>query len=664
MKKLSFLALAAVGLLFGACSDKEVVENQVVNPGELQGDQYLAIGINLPQDPSSTTRSAGTDNNGNVTYNDGLASEYAVKDAMLLLFDDNTNEDDAEFIAAYDLSTTPWTTTNASNNVTEYSRKVIKKVSDVSVGDRILVILNRNNIINLPDGSKIPSVNGTPLSQKTTTADGTTFKTFREMLATVVTTTGEGASAVTTVTRDAAAMTSNGFFMTNSPLIDKAGSSTSAIDASAKTTTLVTISDGAIYETEALAEAGTVYDEVYVERGMAKVTMEKSHSTDTDTGSGLNVMASKMSGEANGLSWEVTGWILDNTAPTSYLVRSTDGDADFRSLHTSKTNGVYRYAGNTEINNGEGTASSLFRTYFAKSKGFDELAKANGKYELTKYKGANGDTFSDAFGEANPKYCFENTFDVDHQMVQHTTLVQVEIQAKIIGGSAEDLYIISGQKSTVYTLELLETYVKAQYYNYLKANGCIKEADVALYNSTHTEAPITLSSNVDLSVTITIDATDATKASITAVGVNQNSPNKSYYTINAANDLVAMQNAIGEFTVYDDGKSYYNIRIKHFGDNLTPWNNGEYGSGTAPAPGDVTKIYPNNNSNRDNDYLGRYGVLRNNWYAISVSSVRMLGNASPNTDTWDETPDDELDNYLAFRINVLSWAKRTQGAEL
>ena len=83
-------------------------------------------------------------------------------------------------------------------------------------------------------------------------------------------------------------------------------------------------------------------------------------------------------------------------------------------------------------------------------------------------------------------------------------------------------------------------------------------------------------------------------------------------------------------------------------------------TGTAPSS---TTIYPDN-SNLNGDYLGRYGVLRNNWYALSVTSVRSLGDATPHENDWPDTPDDELDNYLAFRINVLSWAKRTQGAAL
>ena len=47
MKKLSFLALVAAGMLFGACSsDKDDVS--VIGPNENGGGNYLAIRVNLP----------------------------------------------------------------------------------------------------------------------------------------------------------------------------------------------------------------------------------------------------------------------------------------------------------------------------------------------------------------------------------------------------------------------------------------------------------------------------------------------------------------------------------------------------------------------------------------------------------------------------------------
>ena len=118
-----------------------------------------------------------------------------------------------------------------------------------------------------------------------------------------------------------------------------------------------------------------------------------------------------------------------------------------------------------------------------------------------------------------------------------------------------------------------------------------------------------------------------------------------------------MLSETGDILKYVSGISYYNIRIKHFGDLLTPWKNLETAQ---PTTGN---IYPT--ANADNNYLGRYGVLRNNWYNLKVNSIRSLGEATPHTATWTDTPDDELDNYISFQINILSWAKHvTQNADL
>ena len=87
MKKLFFLgALFAVGLGFTACSsDKDVAENsgQIVNGG----DKYIAIGINLPVDPASTTRAGSPDNADQAVLDDGVDVEYAVKNATVIIFD-------------------------------------------------------------------------------------------------------------------------------------------------------------------------------------------------------------------------------------------------------------------------------------------------------------------------------------------------------------------------------------------------------------------------------------------------------------------------------------------------------------------------------------------------------------------------------------------------
>lgn len=615
-KSMFFGALFAAGMLMTACSsDKDVVENNLP-AGENGGNKYIAICINLPQAASGMTRAGETDNNGQVTYDDGLATEYAIKNATLIIFNNATKEDDATFVGAYSINT-PFIG-SASHNVTEYSTKVVKLVSsEVVAGYRAMVVLNHNNILEVTDDNGL-KVNSTAL---TTTSK---FSDFRKTLTTAIT------------SLDASKMTTTGIFMANAPLSSGSGS-TSSLSAG-NTTTLVTITADAIYKSEEAAQSGAKLDQIFVERGVAKVTMQQNDGSATMLTSKVGTTPTP-----SDLTWQVTGWILDNTAPTTYLIRSTDGDSDFRELKSNITGGVYRYIGNTQIYDGTNAASGFWRTYFAKSIGYDSWA-AGTTYTLNTYSSG---AFATTFGNPNPKYCYENTFDVDHQNVKNTTLVQLAITAKY-SGSAVDLYTLSGQKSTVYTKELLIKKIKDTAYQVLDGDGVLGSI------TSTDEITVTLPST-SVAGSVGLAPADATKIKVTP---NNTLVGGGYVEADFYTNLSI---ALGDITCYKDGVSYYSIRIKHFGDNLTPWNTTEYGTGTAPSS---TTIYPDNSSNRDGDYLGRYGVLRNNWYDITVNSVRLLGNAEPHTGTWPDDPDDELDNYLAFGINVLSWAKRTQSVDL
>lgn len=78
---------------------------------------------------------------------------------------------------------------------------------------------------------------------------------------------------------------------------------------------------------------------------------------------------------------------------------------------------------------------------------------------------------------------------------------------------------------------------------------------------------------------------------------------------------------------------------------MTPWTTGEpYGT-------------------KNEKYLGRYGVLRNNWYELSVNKVTGLGYPDvPEVKPTD--PDDENEQYINVAVKILDWAKRSQNVEL
>ena len=156
----------------------------------------------------------------------------------------------------------------------------------------------------------------------------------------------------------------------------------------------------------------------------------------------------------------------------------------------------------------------------------------------------------------------------------------------------------------------------------------------------------------DLDVTVASTAgNNAPTVSVNATG------NDKYISGSAPAMTTAITNIMNAIKVatYANGISYYPVRIKHFGDDLTPWKNGE-----TPEPTVKDGAYPS--AHQDANYLGRYGVLRNNWYNIDVKGIKKLG--SPVVPKVTGDTDDELAAYISVEINVLSWAKRTQGAIL
>lgn len=97
-------------------------------------------------------------------------------------------------------------------------------------------------------------------------------------------------------------------------------------------------------------------------------------------------------------------------------------------------------------------------------------------------------------------------------------------------------------------------------------------------------------------------------------------------------------------TVYYKGYCYYVVPIRHFAkDEVADYTGGEY--------------QPN--------HLGRYGIVRNNYYQITINDITQPG--EPITDpTVDPSTDkdDETNYWINVSIKVLSWKVRTQEVTL
>lgn len=577
MKKTLLFSVALAGLMLGSCSSSDDL-NGGNTPANQDGNGYVAFTINLPSQSGSSSRA-------NDDFNDGMAKEYSVHDATLILFTGGATEGKSSFVEAHTLSTAPWQNVGTSDdNITTQSKKIVQKVTKSITNAKALVILNNNGTLSVGEDGSL-KVNNTNFTG-----------TYAEFLAKTDATNGK------TLTKD-------GFYMANAPLANSQGGS--VVPAAGTTVTTLTDLTDKIYDTEAEAKLGTPA-EVYVERGVAKVTLNKGEVAKADNGT------------TDKVDFAISGWAIDNTNPTTYLVRSTKGFTDWMGYANEKcTTNPYRFVGHTQI------ASGLYRTYFAQDMNYDTDATALKRVEEADFK--------DAYGDANPQYCFENTFNVEHQNENQTTLVA--IKAKL--NSGKDFYIVGGDQTTLFDKTQLEKLIKNKFLSV--EEGWVKD-----------NAKNETTSIGEDDLTLTFDNDAAGVINLTSVTVKSEKLKDSPAAL-PATYLEDVKAAVGSVVCYKNGISYYTVRIKHFGDDLTPWKNGELDV----KPGSV---YPDGTKTAENNWLGRYGVLRNNWYDITVQDVKGLGSATVPELTG--TTDDELESYIAVRINVLSWAKRTQGATL
>ena len=556
-----------------------------------EGNGYVSLSLNLP------TRSGSMSRAENDNFDDGLVDEYAVKNGTLILFE-GAKEADATFAGAYELKNLSMnlvgTTTDNITTTTKITQKINNGLSSGTNSFYAIVVLNDNGTL---------AVDGTNATLKVNGEDFPSTKKISDL-------------QNLELTKNASDFNTAGFLMMNAPLASAAGG---ANDPSSATISVASkIDKDHIYATEALAKANSSAS-IYVERALAKV----------------DVTASKATGnldDAPTVSYSVKGWVLDNTNKKTYYLRNTSNSLDWLSLKTTSTvpTKPYRFVGDDPTE----AAGSLYRTYWAQDPNYaaKPTVLSTDFNTIGNYVPAALKSLSDH------DYCLENTFTVDQQKQDVTT--RVIVAAKI--GSGSTFYVVNDNESQL-----------------LDENGMKEAVKSAFLNNTDVQAWI----KKDLKTGETIGESDLDVADITSAGNNKpavtiKSTSASKYTSGTAPVVDAKIQAIMDdikVATYENGISYYPVRIKHFGDDLTPWKSTE-----TPLPTVNTGAYPS--TNQDANYLGRYGVLRNNWYNIDVQGIKKLG--SPVVPEVTGDTDDELAAYISVKINVLSWATRKQSATL
>lgn len=586
MKRFNLIPLALTTLMLGACSSEDGL-NLGGGNSVAQGEKgYISFSLNLPTVKSTANRA-------NDDFDDGAATEYNVKDATLLLFS-GANEGEATFAGAYDLGKMTGGTSDGDNITTTY--KIAQEVTKpVGANVYAMVIINgkASNVLTESDGTW--SIKGQTLTASTTKYKdlaGTAYNLSNTDVANIASTADGGC-----------------FLMTNAPLYTKAGGVSDPTGGSVQT--LTEINPNNIFTTEEEAKANPAAN-VYVERAVAKVTVTGNTTGTQDDGNIANYI--------------INGWTLDVTNQSSYLVRNVDG-ADWWSLKADGVND-YRFVGAAAV------ADGLYRTYW----GIDPNYSTEGTF--TTLAGTTPASLK-AVGEND--YCLENTFDLTQMNQDQTTRVIVAAALDLdADGTADDFYVLDNDKSnTTLTLEGITNTIKAAYL----ANGTVVGLLEANLNGDESIGAD------DLDVTFNEKATTGGYVTVSEITIKDESASK-FKTgaipegLQAANNdaIIADVNAAHKIAYYKGGVAYYPVMIKHFGDDLTPWSNGEvYGSNKA-------------------DFLGRYGVLRNNWYSINVTGIKNIGD--PEVPEIYGTPDDPSESWISVSINILSWAKRSQSVDL
>ena len=610
MKRIYLPLALATTLALGACSSDNVVDNAGSNPIDLSKGGFVKMSLNLPTDNNRGSRA---------TLDDGLDNEYGIKNAYLVLFEGGDDENAATIKGAYALSNSDFEAVGDDpNHVTLTKRIAFANDTKPQPGNKLyaLVVLNNNGLFTVDATS-----HELTFASNVTTGEYTTTKNFVNFSKAIASTSANGETPF------AADVTNNGIFMTNAPLCTKPGGATEP-GADAKIKTLADVTNN-IYTTEAEAKSKPAA-EIYVERAVAKVTVQQGTEGKLEANKGNT---------ASEISYTLNSWAIDNTNKKSYIVRQYD--KSWNSINSNKVTAAdaskYRFVWSTPVN--PNATVKLYRTAFAQDPEYATTAASAANYN--QMASNTSMTLKAAFGNEHPQYCNENTFQVTAQNQDQTTRVVLGVKMSAPGTTTydADLYTVNDNKEVVYTEATLAERLK---------NILLNEPTVKTWADAHTDVSLDITFGNDIAGATTI--TNATLKGKTAPGA----ANETFAGTFTTNFNKALPNIVR----YKGGVAYYAVRIKHFGDSDTPWNV----EGQGVTAGGNSNIYNTSSTDSENWFLGRYGVVRNNWYDISVNKIQTLGDATIPAFTND--PDDVLENYISVSINVLSWSKHTQGADL
>ena len=581
MKIKHLFGLAVIAAMTASCSSNEDLGTAGPGTGTNEaGVGYATFTINLPSVGGTRAVDAG----GGAEVDPGTEDEYKVANATALIFQKyGADEGSYKFVESVDLPDANVAWNNDTEDGVTKSKKLVAKLTNVDTKNTYGVLILLNNKTASGDVKiKLPTV-------------GQSYNEWNNK---------EQSPKLTDL-----AATDN-FYMANAPLNE-----------SGSVTTLVTINKNNIYATKPEAESGTNAANVYVERGVAKMSVAAP---------GTITVKDKANPTVTPKS-EVTfsNWALDITNQKTYAVHNIDGlSKDFPAIWTTA-----RFTG---INK---------RVYWGKDPNYEnDILKETDK-DTERRAEFNFITATSDINKAfdKPVYCLENTFNLANMYQGQTTRVIFKATYTPKDDTGADLadtdgtFYTIGNMTTILKLADLETAVNTAATSVLP--GCVVDYTNFKKEGSHVITLEDIKEN-------TSSTTHLDGATTYSIGTVTKTGDKIVEEINTKLGLKAgrPEEMVG-INTYLEGATYYIARVKHFGDALTEWKSGEN--------------YGENNEK----YLGRYGMLRNNWYELKVGNV--YGPGYPGVPPVDPTlPDDENEKYLSVSVKILSWAKRSYTTDL
>lgn len=603
MKKNYFYWTALLALLLVGCTNDEVKDDK--GDPQPEKDTYTSVTIKLPTVSSVTKAEPG--------YDAGAKGEYAVQDLTLLFFrapegqeESATAEDD--FVLSEVVSTKAELSTGTvlpgtilPDNSADGDAGATTKT--LSTGP---IPISSNSVRVLA----LLNVGPTKGIAKELLKLGSPFSTINNALPIP----GGNLEELLGTAHDC-------FLMTSAPVYS---------DSDMKTLTKCVTSSNEV-------TAGSKPTTISVERVVAKVSLKAgdNYMADADTGTKYFTVGNDLSHAGDKIT--ILGWTLGNTNTKAFPFRkvatswSTIDPLWGNAICPSKTNPA--------------------RIYWAVDPNYDRT--------VAESQFSTPESVTDNTGWTDAaEYCLENT--CDYNWMYKSQVTRLIVKAKYIPDKTK---VTTGGNNTMDDDETWWSFTTvAEHYSaknmYLKIikwahdnlnkDNNMPDAPTDGSAITTSEAGNTLTGvSGDNKWTITLESDGHLHYKLVKVSYFPTEGGAQKDLSGASLD--AFHSSMGRIQKYDKGVCYYEIFVRHFTDEEggyapaddTPWvKEGEY-----------TQVQ-----------LGRYGVVRNNWYTVTINSIKEPG--EPTIPDDPEEPVDTETAYINCSIEISAWAKRNHSIDL